>query len=387
MASITVLDSASVRRALNIRDLTDSLQGRHAVQSLVDGIEQGLTELWNVSVVRHRAKPVVPVQDNYDRLRYAPDAVARDARYTRYLSPDLVLRTHTSAMIPPLLERLAGRASQDVLLTCPGIVYRRDAIDRTHTGEPHQIDLWRIRAGEPSLTISHLEEMIGAVVEAALPGCSYRVLPAQHPYTLEGREIEIRAGNGWLEIGECGLAHPEVLSSCGLSVHSSGLAMGLGLDRLLMVRKGIGDIRLLRAADPRIASQMLDLEPYRRVSRMPAVRRDISIAISGEIDAERLGDEIRDALGPDATSVESVELLSATSGRELPPAALGRLGMDASQSNVLLRLVLRDLDRTLTGEEANQLRDRIYGALHEGSVHHWASGRPSNGVVSTPDGA
>jgi phenylalanyl-tRNA synthetase alpha chain len=371
-----MLDAASIRRALNIRDLTDPSRGPHGMQLLVKEIEQGLNQLWGVPLVTHRANPVVLVEDNYDRLRYAPAAVARDARYTRYLSPALVLRTHMSAMIPPLLESLSNEGSADVVLSCPGIVYRRDAIDRMHTGEPHQLDLWRIRSEGPSLGVSDLEEMIGAVVDAALPGYRYRTLPAEHPYTLEGREIEIRRGSEWLEIGECGLAHPEVLGNCGLPEQSSGLAMGLGLDRMLMVRKGMEDIRLLRATDRRITSQMLDLAPYKPVSRMPAIRRDISIAVSGDVDAERLGDCVRSVLGPDASSVEAVEVRSATRGRDLPAVVRERLGMGLEQWNVLLRIVLRDLERTLTAQEANRLRDMIYAALHQGSVHQWASDRP-----------
>jgi phenylalanyl-tRNA synthetase alpha chain len=376
MTSNVMLDAASIRRALNIRDLTDPSRGPHGMQLLVKEIEQGLNQLWGVPLVTHRANPVVLVEDNYDRLRYAPAAVARDARYTRYLSPALVLRTHMSAMIPPLLESLSNEGSADVVLSCPGIVYRRDAIDRMHTGEPHQLDLWRIRSEGPSLGVSDLEEMIGAVVDAALPGYRYRTLPAEHPYTLEGREIEIRRGSEWLEIGECGLAHPEVLSNRDRSRQSTGLAMGLGLDRMLMVRKGMEDIRLLRATDRRITSQMLDLAPYKPVSRMPAIRRDISIAVSGDVDAERLGDCVRSVLGPDASSVEAVEVRSATRGRDLPAVVRERLGMGLEQWNVLLRIVLRDLERTLTAQEANRLRDMIYAALHQGSVHQWASDRP-----------
>ena len=152
--------------------------------------------------------------------------------------------------------------------------------------------------------------------------------------------------------------------------------MGLGLDRMLMVRKGMEDIRLLRATDRRITSQMLDLAPYKPVSRMPAIRRDISIAVSGEVEAERLGDCVRSALGPDASSVETVEVRSATRGWDLPAVVRERLGMGLEQWNVLLRIVLRDLERTLTAQEANRLRDRIYAALHQGSVHQWASDRP-----------
>lgn len=374
--STQVLDAASIRRALDTRDLTDPAQGPHAMQLLVVQLEQALSQSWSVPTLRHRANPVVPVEDNYDRLRYKADAVARDARYTRYLSPEVVLRTHTSAMIPPLLKRLAEHPPTDTVLSCPGIVYRRDAIDRVHTGEPHQIDLWRIRTIRPSLGTSDLEEMITTVIQAILAGYEYRTNPAEHPYTLDGKEIEIHTETGWLEIGECGLAHPEILASCRLPAQSSGLALGLGLDRLLLVRKGINDIRLLRASDERIASQMLDLASYRPVSRMPAVTRDISVAVSGDADPERLGDDVRNALGADSSSIESVEVLSVTSGYDLPPAALERLGMDPSQSNILLRIVLRDLDRTLTDAEANGLRDRIYAALHEGSAHQWAAGGP-----------
>jgi phenylalanyl-tRNA synthetase alpha chain len=92
------------------------------------------------------------------------------------------------------------------------------------------------------------------------------------------------AGN-WVEVWECGLAHPAVLARAGLAGRT-GLALGLGLDRLLMLRKGIPDVRLLRSADPRIASQMADLAPYRPVSAMPPVRRDLSVAVDGEADDE-----------------------------------------------------------------------------------------------------
>jgi phenylalanyl-tRNA synthetase alpha chain len=375
MAPTHVLDPASIRRALATRDLTDPAQGRHAMQQLIDRLERALTDRWNTALRRHRANPVVPVEDNYDRLRYRPDVVARDARYTRYLSPHVVLRSHTSALIPPLLQQLAQEPPPDVGLSCPGIVYRRDAIDRIHTGEPHQIDLWRIRTVEPTLTTYDLEEMIATVILATVPDYRYRTETADHPYTLDGREIEVETETGWLEIGECGLAHPEILAGCGLPAQSSGLAMGLGLDRLLLVHKGMSDIRLLRATDERIASQMLDLTRYRPASRMPAVRRDISIAASSEPDAESMGDAVRNALGPESSSVESVQVLGVTPGRELSPVALARLGMDPAQCNVLLRIVLRDLERTLTDAEANGLRDRIYAALHEGSEHQWAVGK------------
>lgn len=354
--------SLSVRelvRALSLRDLSDPSAGPHAMQLVVDAI---LTSLAPLPIHVERASPIVSIADNYDRLNYPPEGAARDARYTRYVGGGALLRTQTSAMIPPLLERAWP---DDVVLACPGLVYRRDVIDRLHVGEPHQLDVWRI-ARRP-LDEPDLDAMIDAVVRAALPGCAYRTEPAVHPYTTRGRQIDALVGGAWIEIGECGLAAQELLPPS-----TWGLAMGLGLDRLVMLRKGLDDIRLLRATDPRIASQLLDLSPYRPVSPMPEVRRDLSIVTRERPDAEALGDRVRAALGARAELVESVELVSATPGRELPASARERLGMREDEHNALVRVVLRALDRTLTHAECNALRDEVYASIHEGRRHHWA---------------
>jgi phenylalanyl-tRNA synthetase alpha chain len=118
---------------------------------------------------------------------------------------------------------------------------------------------------------------------------------------------------------------------------------------------------------------MLDLEPYRAVSAMPPIRRDLSVAVDSDDLAEDLGDRVRDALGPDAARIEAVEILSRTPYADLPPAARDRLGARVDQDNVLVRVVLRDLERTLTDQDANVLRDRIYAAVHRGSVYQWAA--------------
>ncbi len=160
---------------------------------------------------------------------------------------------------------------------------------------------------------------------------------------------------------------------------ASGLAMGLGLDRLVMLRKGVEDIRLLRATDPRIAGQMLDLAPYRPVSNQPSIRRDLSIAVAAANTPEELGDRVRVALSERAGDVEAVEVLGEAPGETLPAQAAARLGIRRGQKNVLLRVVLRSPERTLTDGEANQLRDAVYAALHEGGVHQWASGTAPEG--------
>jgi phenylalanyl-tRNA synthetase alpha chain len=341
------------------------------MQQVVDACVEGLVDAWGCTKRLHRASPIVSVADNYDRLRYPPDGPARDARYTRYVCDAAVLRTQTSAMIPALLREHAARGTPDVLLVCAGLVYRRDCIDRLHTGEPHQVDLWRIRHGH-RLGKEDLRAMIRIVVEAALPGRTWRALRAEHPYTTEGLQIDIQSGSSWVEIGECGLAHPDLLATSGLH-ERTGLAMGLGLDRLLMLRKAIDDIRLLRATDPRIAGQMLDLSRYRAVSSMPSVRRDLSIVVDHRTTAEELGDRVRVALGDRADAIEAVEVVDEMPYERLPPAARERLRLTPVQKNVLLRVVLRDLSRTLTHAEANELRDAIYAAVHEGDAMEWAA--------------
>lgn len=370
------LSADALRRALAVRDLTDPSQGRHAVQLVADRVVSALAGAWGCPVLVERASPIVSVEDNYDRLHYPPEGAARDARYTRYVSEAVVLRTQTSALVPPLLRRLADdpAAPGDVLLVCPGVVYRRDAIDRLHSGEPHQVDLWRIRRG-PRLGVGDLAEMIGLVARAAAPGRALSVIAAAHPYTVEGRQIDVRDRGAWVEIGECGLALPALLSECGLTADASGLAMGLGLDRLVMLAKGLDDIRLLRSDDPRIAAQMRDLEPWHPVSRQPLIRRDLSVAVAADADPETLGDRVRQAMGPRVEDVESVEVQSETAWDALPPAARERLGIARGQKNVLLRITLRALGRTLTDEEANRLRDEVYAAIHEGTRWEWAVGK------------
>jgi phenylalanyl-tRNA synthetase alpha chain len=371
LPELRLLSPEALSSALALRDLTDPSGGPHAMQLIVDAVVRALAGAWRAKVVVHRAPPLVSVHDNYDRLGYAPDAIARDARYTRYVTAARVLRTHTSAMIPPLLSILAGAEVHDVLCACPGIVYRRDAIDRLHTGEPHQLDLWRVRS--TPLDDGDLLAMIDLVVAAALPGARWRAVDTAHPYTERGKQIDVLANGAWIEIGECGLASPAVLRGCGHAESTAGLAMGLGLDRLLMLRKGLDDIRLLRAADPRISTQMLDLGPYEPVSRMPATARDLSIVVAAGADAESIGDRVRTAIGDRSTAVEEIAIASETPYDALPARARERLGIAPGQKNVLVRLVLREVARTLTSEEANALRNDVYRAIHEGAKSEWAT--------------
>ncbi|HCT80755.1 MAG TPA: hypothetical protein DGG94_14170 [Micromonosporaceae bacterium] len=362
------LTSAEHAAALACRDLTDPAEGPHAIQLVIDRLETHLAHVWGVPVRRDPGPRIVAVADNYDQLGYTPDAATRDSRYSRYLDARTMLRSHTTARIPHLLPTVGS----EVLLSVPGICYRRDSIDRQHSATPHQLDLWRVRRAGPALTEADLEQMAGLVVGAVLPGRRWWTVPSQHPYTLAGREIYVDDGEDGVEIGECGLAHPRLLHAAGRPT-CTGLAMGLGLDRILMLAKGVTDIRLLRSNDQRVAVQMLlDLEPYQPISATPATVRDLSIAMASDMDLELIGDQVRSILGRSADAVEDVKILQRTSYDALPAAAIARMGMHPGQDNILLRLVLRHPTRTLTASEGNAIRDTAYLGLHQGVAQEWA---------------
>jgi phenylalanyl-tRNA synthetase alpha chain len=377
----TYLTPTELQSALELRDLSDPGQGPHAMSLLLADITRALERLWNIGAETHRLSPLVATADNYDRLGYSPNDVTRDSRYSRHVSPTVMLRSHTSAGVPALLDSLRTEMGHyDRIHALPGLVYRRDSIDRTHVGAPHQVDLWRLKA-RGLLGAAELDQMMAAVVEAVLPASlhpdvEWRASPATHSYTDTGRQLDVLVTQPdgtreWLEVAECGLVAAQVLRGSGLDPRRwAGLALGLGLDRALMLRKGIRDIRLLRSTNPDIQSQLLDLFPYRPVSVMPEVKRDLSLVLgsAAEADVELLGDRARTALGPEADVLVALEVRAVTAAPALPPAAVERLRLAPDQVNVLVRLVLQPLERTLTDGEANRLRDRVYLALHRGRV-------------------
>jgi len=361
-----VLTPPLLSEALALSDLTDTRHGPHAIQILVRDIHAALADRWQCNRQLVRNSPVVPLENNYDRLGYPPDGAARDERYTRYVSDQLILRTQASCSIPDLLSGLSIDPPKDLLLILPGLVYRRDSIDRLHCGEPHQLDLWRIvesRSGE-LMNRDKLHEMIATVMDAALPDMEWRTIESPHPYTDQGVQIDALWDGEWIEVGESGLAARSILDNAQLTDHE-GLAMGLGLDRLLMLRKNIPDIRLLRNQDPRIRLQMNDLDPYKPVSMMPAIRRDLSLCVEKSLNEEQIGDILRNKLH-EIDCIESLNVVSETSYADLPAAAHERMGMRPDQKNLLLQLVIRHIDKTLTDKDANNVRNKVYKLLHQG---------------------
>jgi phenylalanyl-tRNA synthetase alpha chain len=206
------------------------------------------------------------------------------------------------------------------------------------------------------------------VAAAAAPGGELRIVDSPHPYTSGGIEVNaVRAGRD-IEILECGLINPEILRRAGLDpAEYSGWALGMGLDRLVMTLKDIPDVRYLRSANPRIAAQMRDLEPYREVSRQPAIRRDLSYCVPAGYVEEDISADIRAALGEQVTVLEEVQILSETPAADLPPAVRERLGCAPDQKNVLVRVTLRDLEGSITNAAANALYEQIYARVNYGS--------------------
>jgi tRNA synthetases class II core domain (F) len=168
---VSYLDPAQLQRDLGMRDLSEPAEGPHAIQVLTRQAVERLCGAWKCEVRWCRGPRIVPVADNYDRLGYPAEAITRETRYTRYVDAGRMLRSHSSAMIPPALRRLARQPGDDVLLACPGIVYRRDAIDWQHTGTPHQLDLWRIT--QRAMSGTDMDQMIAVLLGALIcPACA-----------------------------------------------------------------------------------------------------------------------------------------------------------------------------------------------------------------------
>ncbi|WP_443216660.1 PheS-related mystery ligase SrmL [Scytonema sp. HK-05] len=290
--------------------------------------------------------------------RDLPKAAAKlSPKYTRYLSDGKLLRTHTTAIMPDLLPKLQG----EQLIVHPGICYRRDVVDKRHVGEPHQMDIW-LMSEHQHLGREALVKFIKTIIHAILPGVSYHLNETSHPYTCNGLEIEVLVDNKWIEVGECGEAHPGLLKP-----GYSGLASGWGLDRLVMLIKGMDDIRLLRSTNPKIAAQMTHLETYHPVSNQPSISRDMSIVTGIDTELEDICEQIVEVLGDEAELLESVDILGETQYHQLPQQAIERLGMQPYQKNLLVRMTLQSLHISITNQKANILRESVYQKIHQGN--------------------
>ncbi|KKT61027.1 MAG: Phenylalanyl-tRNA synthetase domain protein [Candidatus Giovannonibacteria bacterium GW2011_GWA2_44_26] len=362
-----VMSPERLAASLAIPDLTDSKNGIHVINLVVQRVRQALEiACAGVPVEEIRTDPVVSVKENFDDLFFPDNNLGRSSRYTRYVALDKVLRTHTSAAIPGWLKKVARDAVNDTIIVFPGMCYRRDVVDKTHCGEPHQMDVWRVRCGNPRFGRPDLINLIETILNSVVPGYQYRANEVKHPYTINGLEVEVLVNENWLEVLECGEAHPVVLRNAGLDPQEySGLALGMGLDRLVMIIKDIDDIRVLRSNDPRIKRQMANLDKFVKVSDQPATKRVLSYSTSTDKTEEDVCEEIRDELGLEAAYIEEIQY-SEILYEQLPAKARENLGIRPDQKNVVVTIVFRSPEGSLQRAMVNEWMQRLYPKLNKG---------------------
>lgn len=364
----------TIQKLLSVKDLTlptEEGQERNIIGKVFDQVIAKLKEnnFPDIHVVRGDAN--VLAVDNFDSLLFSPGNPGRSATYTRYTDEDHVLRTHTSALIPSTFKNLNKEEIDNSTFVIPGLVYRRDVIDPRHLDVFHQIDVWTLQDNSKHKKVGRedLLKLARTIFAAACPDAEMIVYEAVHPYTVEGIEVYAKVDGKEIEVFEAGLAHPQVLKNCGIDPELySGLALGMGVERLIMARKNLPDIRLIRSTDPRVIKQMTNMDPFKNVSDQPAITRDMSYVVGKNDTEEDICEDIRNVFGDQSDLLEEVKILERTPYENLHPNARERLGAREDQDNVLVRIILRHPDKTLTKQEAADLYEMAYPKLHKGST-------------------
>jgi phenylalanyl-tRNA synthetase alpha chain len=193
--------------------------------------------------------------NNFGALNFPPDHPARDMYDTLYVEMgtpgSTVLRTHTS----PVQVRVMTGGEPPIYSVMPGRVFRQDTPDATHMPVFHQIEGLVI---DRDITFADLAGTLDAFTKAYFGGAfASRLRPSYFPFTEPSAEYDIVRPDGtFLELGGCGMVHPNVLSNCGLDPEEwQGFAFGFGLDRLAITRHGVDDLRDLFTNDIRFLTQ------------------------------------------------------------------------------------------------------------------------------------
>lgn len=199
---------------------------------------------------------------NFEALNIPKDHPARDTQDTFYISENVLLRTQTS----PMQVRVMEKQKPPIRIIAPGRVYRSDAVDATHSPLFHQIEGLVVDKG---VTMADLKGTLEIFVKRLYGEDSVvRFRPHHFPFTEPSAELDCMCfnchgkgcrlckGEGWIEILGCGMVHPKVLSNCGIDPEVySGFAFGMGLERVVMRRFNIDDMRLLYENDLRFLNQ------------------------------------------------------------------------------------------------------------------------------------
>jgi phenylalanyl-tRNA synthetase alpha chain len=192
---------------------------------------------------------------NFGALNFPPDHPARDMYDTLYVEMgapgSTLLRTHTS----PVQVRVMTGQEPPFYMVMPGRVFRQDTPDATHMPVFHQIEGLVI---DRDITFADLAGTLDTFTKAFFGGdFTSRLRPSYFPFTEPSAEYDIRRPDGsWLELGGCGMVHPNVLTACGIDPEEwQGFAFGFGLDRLGASAHGVDDLRDLFTNDIRFLSQ------------------------------------------------------------------------------------------------------------------------------------
>ena len=192
---------------------------------------------------------------NFEALNMPPSHPARSMHDTFYVDHgapgSTVLRTHTS----PVQIRVMQLVQPPIYMVMPGRVFRNETTDSTHLAVFHQIEGLVIDRG---ITLADLAGTIDSFTKAFF-GTDFgsRLRPSYFPFTEPSAEFDIRTPTGdWLELGGCGMVHPNVLRAGGLDPEEwSGFAFGFGIERMAKERHGVGDVREMYTNDIRFIEQ------------------------------------------------------------------------------------------------------------------------------------
>jgi phenylalanyl-tRNA synthetase alpha chain len=208
---------------------------------------------------------------NFDALNIAPDHPARSMQDTFFVgSPEggVVLRTHTS----PVQVRTMLQRELPIYVVCPGRVYRTDELDATHTPVFHQVEGLVVDEG---ITMADLKGTLDHFAAAMFgAGLVTRLRPSYFPFTEPSAEVDLQcfvcrgtsvgdphhhcrtcSSEGWIEWGGCGMVNPRVLTACGIDPDRyTGFAFGMGIERTLMFRHGVTDMRDMVEGDVRFTT-------------------------------------------------------------------------------------------------------------------------------------
>lgn len=192
---------------------------------------------------------------NFGALNFPDDHPARDMYDTLYVEMgepgSTVLRTHTS----PVQVRVMTTQEPPIYSVMPGRVFRQDTPDATHMPVFHQIEGLVI---DRDITFADLAGTLDTFTKAYFGGdFASRLRPSYFPFTEPSAEYDlVRPDGSFLELGGCGMVHPNVLSACGIDPEEwQGFAFGFGIDRLAISRRGVDDLRHLFTNDIRFLSQ------------------------------------------------------------------------------------------------------------------------------------